>query len=205
MIRGKARALQVANIAYAQDRKGDDIYYINEKNERLCVWVSDNMIEIGVAGSNDSKDWLENFKILGKKVDGFGRVPRGFWKNVPKFVQKIDHYLKKYQDREIHISAHSRGVPIGFYIGVLLYKSGYNIKSIIGFGAPNFVKKQGVSYIKKSGIQDIRIYKNGSDQVTRHPWGYKKPIKQIQISKPRRFLGKIFNKDHLISNYIKNI
>lgn len=198
-------ALNVAYIAYMRDKKGDNIVYLNEKNDRCCVIIEDNVIKIGSAGSNDLKDWMQNTLILGQNFGRLGRVPRGFIKNIDGLVDKIAFHIQSHKDKLIQGSGHSRGVPLIAFILYRLWERGFNIGSFVGFGSPKFLKTKGIKQFN-AVIPNIKLYKNGADQVTRHPnFGYKHPVTLTKIGPNRRFLSIVFNKDHLISNYIKNI
>lgn len=199
------RALEVAEIAYNKDIQGDDIIYFHQKNERCCIIIHDDYIEIGAAGSNDLKDWMQNTLILGTKSNGLGRVPRGFYKNIGPLVDKITFHLKPYKERPIRVSGHSRGVPIITFVSYAMWCMGYNIESLTGFGSPKFVKKYGKNQLRAT-IPNIQMFKNGRDQVTRHPnFGYMSPCKYTEIGPKRNFFTYLFNMDHMIDRYKESV
>lgn len=198
-------ALLVAYTSYINDKKGDNIFYISEKNDRVCVMIEEDCIKIGGTGSNDFKDWFQNTLILGTNVPGIGRVPRGFYKNIEKLVDKIAFHILLHKEKVIDGSGHSRGAVIISYVLYRLWEKGFNIRSLTGFGCPNFVKSTGKDQFNGI-IPTIKMFRNGGDQVTRHPvFGYKKPVKQIQIGPKRNWFTKRFNKDHLIERYMANL
>jgi len=199
------KALEVAYTSYAKDKKGDNVEYFNQKNDRACVIIGSDVIKIGSAGSNDLKDWFQNTLIVGINIPGIGRVPRGFYKNVEGMVDKIALHLLNHKDKVIDGSGHSRGGPFMAFVLYRLWERGFNVRSLITFGCPNFVKEEGKNQFN-GVIPIIKMIKNGGDQVTRHPnFGYKKPVKQTKIGPKRNWFTKRFNKDHLIERYLKNI
>ena len=201
----KCRALEVANLAYLKDKMGDEIIGIKEKNEKACIIISDDIIEIGVAGSNDFIDWRDNLRFIGTSTKNYGRIPKGFYVNVERLLPKVLFSINSDRIKPIRLSGHSRGAPIATLLSMALKLRGYNVVSVYGFGSPNIGKKSFVEKIKKLNIATF-YFKNGGDQVTTVPkFGYKKPSSQIKIGPKRNWFTKIFNKDHYISRYIKNI
>jgi len=196
--------IHLACKAYCKDDPNDNFIQIISKNESAVVEINDDRINIGIAGSNDWKDLIDNLRIIGTSRKGYGRIPRGFYTNLDNLGHKILDVIKDHQDKPVFISGHSRGGAISFLVAIYLWIAGFTISDIYTYGCPNIGKSGFIKAIKKLKC-NVLMYKNGSDIVTTLPWfwlGYKKPCVQIQIGKKRLFPSA---KDHLIENYLNSL
>jgi hypothetical protein len=197
--------LHLALRAYCDDKPNDEWLQVKAKNETAVVRINDFSIDIGVAGSNDFKDWFDNFRIIGTTRSGYGRVPRGFYTNLDRLAPKIMELIKDHRDKTVTISGHSRGGAIAFLLAIFLHRQGFRITDIVTFGCPNVGKSNFIREVKRIKA-NIRMYKNGSDLITTLPpfiFGYKKPSRQIQIGKKRWWGTSI--EDHYRESYSRVI
>lgn len=77
----------------------------NGKGDRMAMYKEDDYCWIVWAGTDDKKDWCQNFKIAGTTIIGDCKVHTGFWRNyagagpfeigdpVPKFVPHIKDFI----------------------------------------------------------------------------------------------------------------
>jgi len=117
-------------------------YYTNIvcKNDECKVYISDKNIDFVFRGSNDIKDWINNFKIS----DSFEKLEyhHGFLKSAIRFKDSINNIIKNNKNKKISFIGFSRGGAIALILAIKLCKNDKNRKiDCFTFGQPRIAKK----------------------------------------------------------------
>lgn len=155
-------------------------------------------------GSDQTGDWISDFKFFKVKREGLGEIHDGFadcWDSLKnEVIKRID------KNKPLYITGHSYGAGIALIASVSLYNQGFKPTSVYTFGTPRVGNKDWKRVFDKTGIELYRI-KNGNDMVCNIPKLFYYHVGQeVQINK-RSWFSWLHSKftDHLMSNYIDNL
>lgn len=113
------------------------------KNEQWFIEEVDGTIYIAVAGSNDLRDWIQNFTawkpwIYQKRIGGTPYKGTAGYVEAADNLFKIFKYVKK--GKKIVLSGHSKGGPVAAFLALRLMEIGFDVE-LRTFAAPRCVTK----------------------------------------------------------------
>lgn len=147
-------------------------------NEAFYITTLGGDIFISFAGSDDFKDWKENFYISKRYVKKLGlTVHAGFWDSMMEcWVHLASNIEALYRGKgKIILTGHSKGAAIAFCARLMLIECGYDSSKIhyIGFAQPRVLRKSSKKRYKKQRLElNTTIYEVQGDPVIRLPRGY---------------------------------
>lgn len=181
-------------------------------NESYLFIDSHDGLYIAFAGSDDAKDWLENFDISPKSVNGI-KVHSGFWEAMEECYGSIISKLKAYdfQNRKLYITGHSKGGALGFCLRLKLAMEGYDQGNIhfVGFATPRVIHEDSaqdycqhynnnvtlcevdgdpVPYLPRKYMHYVTLYND--QHFASAPWYLKLPIVRFYLHKIKVYLEK---------------
>lgn len=176
----------------------DNVMYFRKafKNEYVIV----------IKGSDDFKDWKNNFEFS-KLYFRNGEVHKGFFKQAVKIFRSENF---KNKDKKITIVGHSSGAAVAQALALLLESLNFKYLNIITLGSPRVFCLKLVRYFNKN-IKHYRIV-NGIDIVTFLPpiiFNYFHTGLKIQIGKAKWYKNLLYLffkslKDHKPDLYYYN-
>jgi predicted lipase len=163
-------------------------------------FINDDRLDVIITGSNDMKDWFDNFDILYEGSDENIKAHTGFFLGWLALRDIVLNMAIKF--KVVIVKGHSRGAAIATlgardikYQDKHNWKKDIEIKLITG-GSPRVYNEAGADDFAQCGIESFRIV-NGKDTVTQVPFGfgYKHIGKEIKIGQ-----GWSWNPMSLVSN-----
>jgi len=170
-----------------------------ENDYAFCSVESDRLVFV-FAGSDDIKDWVNDFKRGNNDWIKHNHIHKGFYFSYEPFKKWVTTIVAQHFNKDIYVTGHSRG-------GALALLCAYNLGlrehkvSCITFGAPKVFKKR-----KKFNL--LSIYNTNviikRDKVPRLPYSFKRTGKTV-VLKSRWFyyLPMGWVKAHL--DYLNNL
>lgn len=157
-------------------------------------------IVFAFAGSDDLKDWVNNFKVNDLQEH------KGFYESFSKFKREIFFILDQHPKKNIYITGHSRGAAIATFCAEFIARECNRPCSCFAFASPMVGNKKFRESYNKLPINHT-VIRNGWDIVTYVPPGIFRHVgKRIRLKQPwfhRLMFWRV--KDHLQASYKKAV
>lgn len=145
---------------------------VEAKNEYVRVWKKDNVVYVGVRGSDDPVDWYWNIHIDLVRWGGPGRVLHGSRVGYDSVHADVRGILKS-QARgcDLVFLAHSRGGPIACQLAYSLVTEWGEFEapvSVIEFGSPVWCTREAAKAYNKA-VPNTKRYEAGLIPGLRDP------------------------------------
>lgn len=160
------------------------VFFDVDKEDHAYFALYDNYAVFAFAGSNDTKDWLENFDLYPLKKDSYkknhlndgkwgkGTIHNGFYDNWKKFKSCVNKVVEQYKingdDIDIYCFGHSLGGAIAELCARHLAKNIGIKNSAITFGSPRVGTKSYRDQFRSLPINGTRVV-NCTDIVSTLP------------------------------------
>ena len=133
------------------------------------------------------RDVIRDVRVLPWKTQNLPLGHSGFVKGAEAIYQQaVPTYIK--YGKPVILTGHSLGGAVAVALGVLLKAQGFEVR-VVGFGTPKV-------FFRRHSL-NCRLYRYGSDPVTRVPFG-RHPVSVTAVG-PKRWFWCI--KDHFVSSY----
>lgn len=125
-------------------------------NVSARIMVDENVTTIAIAGSNDSKDWLEDFESVLVTREGRGKLFNGFAdmgdECKDSFLKTIKSYPEPYE-----LVAHSAGCPVACQIAAWMAEEGIKPQFVQLLAAPQAGDSEWAAYYRSKEIPTLRV------------------------------------------------
>jgi len=216
MLRGKIlECLELSVYAYMNESRDwkvnindyDYIHFFEKDNAFSLITKKQNDLYLIFRGSNDFKDWQQNFDFGLTKFQDF-EFPNGWIEHYNKLRDDILYFIANEEYNNLYVSGHSLGGAVSQIASIDITK---NIleknKRIINitFGSPKVLGDRYTKRYYQRNITGLHI-QNSCDIVTRTPLFMKRNYKIYKVGKCS-FWSKIFGSinAHYPINYKNNI
>lgn len=190
------------------------------RNEQATIDEKKTGVWIALAGSNDLKDWWQNYtmfrrpwwqKVVPKRTP-LKVIPGTNWKATAGYVDAAETACKMIRSQisktqPLFFSGHSKGGPVIAISAIILATEDFNVQRVRTFAAPRFSKKP----IPADCLKNIKQYATTEDVVPRLPCRWADQSKLLMLGDPDiDKLGVIRDawdavEAHLIEAYIEEL
>lgn len=212
-----SEAVRLAYAVYSDDVniykdkfRANKVTVIDEDNDYAVVLERWDDVVVCIAGSDDLKDWFDNFKIISEHIPNYGKMHFGFYESFCSLNIQISRCMSKIdRNKPVKIIGHSKGGAIAEIMAFYLKKTArFEDVELFTFGSPRVGKGEWHRRFLDSEIKYSR-YVNGKDPVPRVPRNY---MGYIHVCDQKSMKDGWFSwlwvgdfADHAIKRYIKSI
>lgn len=182
------------------------VHHLEYLNEEVGVAEHNGQTIFMVLGSNDFKDWVQNFMFRTRVVPYNGnnkklKVHNGFYKAYYSIRSKIQMYVKHNDIKSVIVMGQSHGAAVATLMALdIQYNFPETEVACMLTGSPRVGNKVFVeSYNRR--VPNTMLFRYGNDPVARIPFkfmGYKHVSKEIAINKTKKFKFMAV-KDHMLN------
>lgn len=158
-----------------QDLQQEDPHFIrvtpaNLNSSQGILVEHKNYFAIAFRGTDELKDWLDNFKLLPEKIL-FGEFHRGFWQATNDVWKLIEDYkfLKNTHKKPLFLTGHSLGGAMATIAAARLIQEDHPFISCYTFGQPRTMMAETARIFNMEAKFRFFRFQNSNDIVTRIP------------------------------------
>ncbi len=146
-------------------------------------------------GSDETLDWVTNFRFAPVWIKDLGWVHRGFWREIERNWEELRPFLSE----GMVLTGHSKGAATAQMVAAFMAIEGMKPARVEAFAPPRVGGKTFGDLVR----DNLRIYRHGGDIVTHVPLPglYWHAVTPRQLGEDRRKNWP----DHLIPHYVREI
>lgn len=161
------RDIRIVEELFKENYNTEDIKVINISNLKCFIAIRDDKTYISFRGSDNLKNWLNNFNI-GKGIVAQGNIHNGFLMASKTLYNEILPFIKQKRHNRIYLTGHSLGASLASLVSNYLYEDFYDVREVLLIECPNISDKRYIKNTENYKINRVMI-KNNIDIVTYMP------------------------------------